>query len=71
MRDVITTLVDLLGLLGIAVGLGFAAGYLIGPAAITVSGVILLAGVRVMEWLGAPERAPAWFRKWLRKGGQT
>lgn len=67
MRDIVTTLVDLLGLLGVAVGLGFAASLLIGPAAIAVSGAILLLGVRVMDWVASPGLAPAWW-KWLRKG---
>jgi ABC-type multidrug transport system permease subunit len=70
MRDIVTTLVDLLGLLAVAVGLGFAASLLIGPAAIAVSGAILLLGVRIMGWVAFPGTAPSWWR-WLRKGGRT
>lgn len=70
MRDVVTTLGDFLGLLAVAVGLGFAASLLIGPVAIAVSGAVLLLGVRIVEWVASPELAPAWWQ-WLRKGGRT
>lgn len=69
LRNVITTVYDALGLLAVAVGLGFAAGVLIGPAAVTVSGTVLLAGVRIMDWVAYPGQAPTWWRR-LRKGGR-
>lgn len=68
MRDIITSIADLIGLLAIAIGLTFAAGYLVGPASIAIGGVVLLAGVRVIVWQGQPDQAPAWWRR-LRKGG--
>lgn len=61
--DLVTTLLDLVGLVALAVGLGFAAGYLIGWAGIAVTGVVLLAGARVIEWLAVPGSAPSWWQR--------
>lgn len=65
--ELVTTLLDLVGLVALAVGLGFAAGYLIGWAAIAVAGVVLLAGSRVIVWLAVPSAAPSWWTR-LREG---
>lgn len=40
----LTDLLDLLGLLLVAAGAGFAAALVIGPAALAVSGVVVLGG---------------------------
>lgn len=44
MRDIVTDLLDVAGLVAVAAGLGFAAGHWIGWAGLTVSGVVLLVG---------------------------
>lgn len=56
MRDYMTTLLDLLGLLAIAAGVGAAAGYVIGWAGIAVSGVVLIVGSQLIAWLGRPAK---------------
>lgn len=50
--DALTSLLDLLGLLLVAAGLGFAASYLIGPAALAVSGTVVLAGSYAAQRIG-------------------
>lgn len=64
----ITTGLDLVGLLALAVGLGFAASLIVGPASIAVSGVILLLGSRVILWVTVPNSAPRWWQR-MRRGG--
>ena len=49
MRELVTTLLDVLGLLLLAAGMGAAAWLAIGPSALIVSGVVILVG----SWLGA------------------
>ena len=44
MDDLVTTLLDVFGLLLLAAGLGFAAGYLIGWAGLAISGVVVMVG---------------------------
>lgn len=46
-RDVVTTLLDTVGVVLVAAGAGFAAGALVGPAGMVVSGGVLLAA----SWL--------------------
>ena len=53
MDDLVTTLLDALGLLLVAAGLAFAAGELIGPAALTVAGAVVLAGSWLVSWLAS------------------
>ena len=52
MRDHVTTLLDALGLLLIAAGLGYVAYQWIGFAALAVSGVLVLAGSVIGAGLG-------------------
>lgn len=47
MRDHVTTLLDAAGLVLVAAGAGFAAAIVIGPAALAVTGAVLLLG----SWL--------------------
>ena len=47
MRDRVTTLLDILGLLLLAAGLAFAAAPWIGLASVGVAGVVVLAGSQV------------------------
>lgn len=54
MRELATTLLDAIGLLLIAAGLGFAAGRWIGYAALAVSGVVVLAGSLLAARLDKP-----------------
>lgn len=49
LRDVVTTLLDTLGLLLVAAGAGFAAATVIGPAALAVAGLVVLAGTWVAD----------------------
>lgn len=44
MRDLVTTLLDAIGLLLFAAGAAIGAGYVIGPAGIGMAGVVVLAG---------------------------
>jgi hypothetical protein len=44
MRELVTTLLDTLGLLLVAAGAGFGAGRVIGWSGLAVSGVVVLAG---------------------------
>jgi hypothetical protein len=53
-QNTITTIYDALGLLAIAVGASCGAFLLVGWASILVGGVIMLMGVRVMDWVAAP-----------------
>jgi hypothetical protein len=69
-RDLITTLLDLTGLVLLAAGLGFAAGLLLGWAALAVTGLVLLAGSRVIVWVSAPQAAPVWWRSLANRGGE-
>lgn len=57
LRELMTTLLDLLGLLCLAAGAGFALGYIIGPAGIVGAGVVLIAGSTLITWLGTPRKA--------------
>ncbi|ONF62287.1 hypothetical protein [Amycolatopsis keratiniphila] len=68
-RDLVTTLLDLAGLLLVAAGIGAALFPLIGWATLGPVGVLLLAGSRVAVWIGTPAAAPVWWRK-LRGGGR-
>lgn len=70
LRDVITDALDVLALLAVAAGCGFAAGLLIGWSALVVVGAIIFVGVRVMDWLADPPRAPRWWQARV-KGGRT
>jgi hypothetical protein len=70
LSDVITTLYDALGLLAIAVGASCGAFLLIGWACILVGGVIMLMGVRIINWVATPSQAPSWWRR-IREGGRT
>jgi hypothetical protein len=70
LRDVITTIYDAIGLLAVAVGASCGAFLLIGWACILVGGVIMLIGVRIMDWVAAPSSAPRWWRR-IREGGRT
>jgi hypothetical protein len=51
----LTDLLDALGLLLIAAGLGFAASVLVGPAGLAVSGAVVLAGSYLAQ---RPARKP-------------
>lgn len=51
----VTDILDALGLLLIAAGLGFAASVLIGPAGLAVSGAVVLAGSYLAQ---RPARKP-------------
>ncbi|WP_414943316.1 hypothetical protein [Amycolatopsis sp. cmx-11-32] len=66
-RDLVTTLLDLAGLLLVAAGIGAALFPLIGWAALGPVGVLLLAGSRVAVWIGTPSAAPTWWKR-LRGG---
>lgn len=52
MREHLTDLLDTLGLLAVAAGLGFAAGHWIGWAGLAVSGAVVLGG----SWLAQRPR---------------
>lgn len=54
MRDLLTTLLDAIGLLLLAAGVGFAASYAIGPAGLAASGVVVLTG----SWLASRPGGP-------------
>lgn len=56
MRLLATTVLDALGLLLIAAGLGFAVAAWVGPAALAVSGAVVLVGSQVAARMGSPER---------------
>lgn len=51
MREWVTTGLDVLGVLTIATGVGFAAVAEIGPAGVAAAGVVMLVAVRVHDWL--------------------
>lgn len=56
MRDLMTTLLDVLGLLLVAAGVGFAASYAVGPAGLAASGAVILGGSWLASWLPARRR---------------
>lgn len=55
MRELVTTALDVLGLLLVAAGAGFAAAWAVGPAGLAVSGGVVLAG----SWWAARQDRPA------------
>jgi hypothetical protein len=55
-RDVVTNLLDALGLLLLAAGLGAVAYRFIGWPALAVSGVVVLAGSAFADWQARPAR---------------
>ena len=63
----VTTLLDLAGLVLLAFGVGAALFPLIGWSGAAGSGLVLLAGSRVIVWIAAPGSAPKWWRR-LRGG---
>lgn len=69
--DVVTTWLDIVGLVLVAAGLGAATWLLIGWAALGVGGVVLLAGSRLIHWQAHPQGAPKWWRRLQRVGGET
>jgi hypothetical protein len=66
-RELVTTLLDLIGLVLLAFGAAAGLFPLIGLAGVCVAGVVLLVGSRVAVWTGSPETAPTWWRR-LRGG---
>ncbi len=54
MRELVTTLLDVLGLLLVAAGAGLAAAVWIGWAGLAVSGVVVLAGSALAARIGRP-----------------
>lgn len=62
-RDIVTTLVDVAGLVLVAIGIGAALFPFVGLAAAIAAGAVLLAGGRVAEWVADPKTAPAWWRR--------
>jgi hypothetical protein len=54
MRELVTTLLDALGLLAVAGGAGVFASQWIGWAGLAVAGVVVLAGVRLADLLDEP-----------------
>lgn len=62
-RDTVTTWLDLAALVLIAAGAAAGVWLLVGLPAVGVAGLVLLAGSRQIDWLGAPDRAPAWWRR--------
>jgi hypothetical protein len=69
-HDAVTSWLDLAGLVLLALGVGAGLLPLIGWAAIGAVGLVLLAGARVIDWLGQPTAAPAWWRR-VRGGERT
>jgi hypothetical protein len=76
-REYLTDLLDLAALLLVALGLGaLAGGWLIGPVVLglgtwlLVTGVSLLAGSVLIGWHNAPQRAPSWWPRARRAGGE-
>lgn len=61
-RELVTTWLDLGALVLVAAGLGAAVWLLVGWPAVGVAGLVLWAGARVIDWQGAPDRAPRWWR---------
>lgn len=55
MRELVTTLLDILGLLLVAAGATGGAWRLIGPAALAIGGVVVLAG---SWWFAKPPKPP-------------
>lgn len=51
MRELVTTLLDVAGLLLIAAGVGFAAAHALGWSALAVSGIVVLGGSQLAVWL--------------------
>jgi hypothetical protein len=62
-RDTVTTWLDLAALVLLAVGAAAGAWLLVGAPAVGVAGLVLLAGSRQIDWVGSPDRAPAWWRR--------
>lgn len=54
MRELVTTALDVLGLLLVAAGAGFASACVVGPAGMAVSGGVVLAG---SWWAARQDRA--------------
>jgi hypothetical protein len=50
-REVITTVLDALGLLGVAAGATAGAWTLLGPSALAVGGLVVLGGSQVAGWV--------------------
>jgi membrane protein implicated in regulation of membrane protease activity len=76
MRDLVTDLLDLAGLVLLALGLGaLAAGSMLGSTwvgvglGLAVTGLVLIAACRVIDWQTKPHRAPSWWPK--PKRGET
>lgn len=59
MREVLTSLLDVLGLLLIAAGVAAWLSQWIGWAALSVAGVVVLGGSTVAVWQSRPSRRPA------------
>jgi hypothetical protein len=55
-RDLVTNLLDVLGLLLLAAGVGALAYRSIGWAALAVAGVVVLAGSAFADWQARPPR---------------
>lgn len=58
-RDTMTTLLDVLGLLLVAAGLGALAYRAIGWPALAVAGVVVLAGSVFADWMARPSKPGA------------
>jgi len=58
MREVLTSVLDALGLLLVAAGLAAAAFPWMDWAALTVAGVVILVGSGVASWQSRPSRQP-------------
>lgn len=56
MRDLVTNLLDVLGLLLLAAGVGALAYRSIGWPALAVAGVVVLAGSAFADWQARPSR---------------
>lgn len=54
MRDVVTDGLDVLGLVGVAAGVGAGAAQWIGWFGLAAAGGVLLAGSQLAGWLGRP-----------------
>lgn len=55
-HELVTDLLDVVGLLAVAVGLAAAAAVVIGWAAVAVGGVVVLAGSAFASWRVRPRR---------------
>ena len=58
MREILTTLLDTLGLLLVAAGAAAAVFPWVGWTALIVAGVVVLAGSAVATWLSRPRKRP-------------